>query len=63
LKKLDAPYAFLKKGNLHVMTGIPIIDILINIDWFTAHFDDKKKVLRILKELFNHCPSFKRLLL
>ena len=45
------------------MTGIPIVDIMINIDWFTAHFDDRKKVLRILKEIFNHCKDFKRLLL
>jgi len=60
LKKLDAPF---KDSDLHVMTGIPIIDIIINIDWFTAHFDDRKKVLRILKELFNQCSSFKKLLL
>jgi len=60
LKKLDAPF---KDSDLHVMTGIPIIDIIINIDWFTAHFDDRKKVLRIMKELFNQCSSFKKLLL
>lgn len=49
--------------DMHVLTGIPIVDIILNVDWFTAHFDDRKKVLRILKDLFNHCNSFKKLLL
>ena len=49
--------------DMHVLTGIPLVDIILNIDWFTAHFDDRKKVLRILKDLFNHCNSFKKLLL
>ena len=48
---------------MHQLTGIPIVDIMINIDWFTAHFDDRRKVLRILKDLFNNCNSFKKLLL
>lgn len=48
---------------MHVLTGVPLVDIIINIDWFTARFDDKKKVLRILKNLFNNCTSFKKLLL
>ena len=42
---------------------IPIVDITLNIDWFTADFDDRKKVLTILKSLFNHCNSYKKLLL
>ena len=49
--------------DMHLLTGIPIIDIILNIDWFTAHFDDRKKVLTILKDLFNHCTCFKKLLL
>lgn len=49
--------------DMHVLTGIPIVDITLNIDWFTADFDDRKKVLRILKSMFNHCNSYKKLLL
>lgn len=48
---------------MHILTNIPIVDILINIDWFTAHFEDRNKILRILKELFNHCTTMKKLLL
>lgn len=48
---------------MHVLTGIPIVDITLNIDWFTADFDDRKKVLQILKSMFNHCNSYKKLLL
>jgi len=46
-----------------VLTNIPLVDIVINIDLFTAHFEDRRKVLRIIKELFNHCTSMKKLLL
>ena len=48
---------------MHVLTGIPIVDITLNIDWFTADFDDRKKILQILKAMFNHCNSYKKLLL
>jgi hypothetical protein len=44
-------------------TGIPLIDILINIDMFTATFEDRNMVLRIIKELYNHCTTMKKLLL
>ena len=43
-------------------TGIPLVDIILNISLFTAHFEDRNKVLRIIKELFNHCTTMKRLL-
>lgn len=43
-------------------THIPLVDIIVNIDLFTAHFEDRNKVLRIVKELFNHCTTMKRLL-
>lgn len=46
----------------HVMSGVPLLDIIINIDWFTAHFDDRIKVMKILKDIFNECKSFKRLM-
>ena len=46
-----------------IQTNIPLVDIVINIDMFTAHFEDRRKVLRIIKELFNHCTSMKKLLL
>lgn len=39
-----------------------MIDIVINIDWFTAHFEDRNKVVRIVKELFTHSTSMKTLL-
>lgn len=39
-----------------------MIDIVINIDWFTAHFEDRNKVVRIVKELFAHSTSMKTLL-
>jgi hypothetical protein len=45
-----------------IETGIPIIDIIVNIDLFTAHFEDRSKVLTIIKEMFNHCTTMKRLL-
>jgi len=35
----------------------------LNIDFFTAHFEDRSKILRIVKELFNHCTTMKKLLL
>jgi hypothetical protein len=43
-------------------TRIPIVDIIINIDLFTSHFEDRNKVLRIIKELYNHCTSMKKLM-
>jgi hypothetical protein len=43
-------------------TGIPMVDIIINIDLFTSHFEDRNKVLRIIKELYNHCTSMKKLM-
>lgn len=45
-----------------IETGIPLVDIIVNIDLFTAHFEDRNKVLTIIKELFNHCTNMKRLL-
>lgn len=39
-----------------------MIDIVINIDWFTAHFEDRNKVVRIVKELFSHSTTMKSLL-
>lgn len=44
-------------------TNIPLLDVIINIDLFTAHFGDRNKVVRIIKELFNHCTNMKKLLL
>lgn len=38
------------------------MDIIVNIDWFTADFDDRNKVGRIVKDLFNHCNAMKVLL-
>lgn len=46
-----------------VITSIPIIDIMLNIDLFTVQFEDRNKVLTILKNLYNHCTNMKRLLL
>lgn len=60
MQDLDAA---LNEGKLHILTNIPLVDILINIDWFTAHFEDRNKILRIIKELFNHCTTMKKLLL
>ena len=45
-----------------MFTGIPLIDIILDIDLFTAHFEDRNKVLRIIKEFFNHCTDMKKLL-
>lgn len=45
------------------ITKIPLVDIIVNIDFFTAHFEDRNKILRIIKELFNHCTTMKKLLL
>lgn len=44
-------------------TNVPLLDIIINIDLFTAHFGDRNKIVRIIKELFNHCTNMKKLLL
>lgn len=44
-------------------TKIPIVDIVVNIDLFTATFEDRNMVLRIIKELYNHCTTMKKLLL
>ena len=46
-----------------VFTKVPLVDIIVNIDLFTASFEDKNKVLTIMKELYNHCNSMKRLLM
>ena len=40
-----------------------MVDIIINIDIFTSNFEHRNKVLRIIKELFDHCNSMKKLLL
>lgn len=60
VQKSTGPFAY---DDLHLLSDVPLVDIIINIDWFTVRFDDKKKVLRILKNLFNNCTSFKKLLL
>ena len=44
-------------------TNIPLVDIIVNIDLFTATFEDRTMVLRIIKELYNHCTTMKKLLL
>ena len=44
-------------------TTIPMVDIIVNIDLFTASFEDRNMVLRIIKELYNHCTTMKKLLL
>ena len=46
----------------NTLTGVPLVDIMVNIDWFTAHFDDRNKLKRILKDLFNNCEAMKDLL-
>ena len=46
----------------NTLTGVPLVDMLVNIDWFTAHFDDRNKLKRILKDLFNNCESMHDLL-
>jgi len=45
-----------------IQTNVPILDIILNINLFTANFEDRNKVLTIIKELFNHCTAMKRLL-
>jgi hypothetical protein len=50
------------KLTLNILTGVPLVDLIVNIDWFTAHFEDRSKVLRVIKDLFNHCPAMKSLL-
>jgi hypothetical protein len=42
--------------------GVPLIDIILNINLFAAHFEDRSKVLTIIKEMFSHCNMMKRLL-
>lgn len=44
------------KSKSRHFTGVPLVDLMINIDWFTANAEHRNKVLRIMKELFNHCP-------
>lgn len=44
------------------MTGMPLLDIILNIHCFTAHFDDRLKLIMIIKDLFKNCNSFKKLL-
>ena len=46
-----------------VITSIPIVDVMMNIDLFTVQFEDRNKVLTIIKNVFNHCTNMKRLLL
>lgn len=44
------------------MTSIPLVDIIVNIDCFVTTHEDRDKIIRIVKELFNHCTSMKSLL-
>ena len=46
---------------VNLSSHVPLVDIIINIDLFTSHFEDRNKVLRIIKELFNHCTTMKKL--
>ena len=50
-------------GTQFIITNIPLVDIIINIDIFNGHFEDRQKILRIVKEIYNHCTSMKKLLL
>jgi len=45
------------------MTSIPLVDIIINIDCFTSHFEDKQNLYNIFEELFDRCNNMKKLLL
>ena len=38
-----------KADNETLITSIPLIDIILNIDKFTAHFEDRMKIIRIIK--------------
>ena len=68
--KLDAPAGIVQRGEAddevivpaHPITGIPLVDIIANIDCFVTTHDDRDKIIRIVKELFNHCTSMKSLL-
>lgn len=46
-----------------LITGIPVIDIILNIESFTANFEDRNKILLIIKELYNRCNNMKKLLM
>ena len=60
LQNSQGPYL---PDEMHVLTGVPIVDITIHIDWFTVRFDDRKKVLHIVKSIFNNCSAYKKLLM
>jgi hypothetical protein len=61
---LDEPQ-FRKESEMKglVITSIPIIDIILNINLFTVQFEDRNKILLVIKALYNNCNNMKRLLL
>lgn len=46
----------------HILTGVPLLDIILNVDWFTVHFDDRKKIVTIIIALFYNSKTFKQLM-
>lgn len=51
------------KAPKNPITNIPLVDVILNIDFFTTTHEDREKILRIVKEMFNHCTTMKKLLL
>tara|TARA_B110000285_G_C14991051_1_gene546358 strand:- start:692 stop:859 length:168 start_codon:yes stop_codon:yes gene_type:complete len=37
---------------VNLSSGVPLVDLAVNIDMFTAEFDDSNKITSILKNVF-----------
>lgn len=44
-KEISSRNTYTLREDKHILTGVPLLDIILNIDWFTAQFDDRIKVV------------------
>lgn len=43
-------------------SGVPIVDIIVNIDMFTAKYEDSSKMTKIMVQMFKNSREMRKLL-
>jgi hypothetical protein len=46
---------------VNLSSGVPLVDMVVNIDMFTASFDDMHKITAVIKEIFQKSKPMRKL--
>ena len=46
---------------VNLSSGVPLVDMVVNIDMFTASFDDTHKITAVIKEMFQNSKPMRKL--